>query len=558
MAAVVLAGAVVTLGALYGIGFALAGDSVPKNATVDGVAIGGLSPDEASATLARDLGPRAAARIEIEIAGEPSELDPVTAGLSVDYLASVRAAGGERSLDPRHVYLVLTGGTETAAVIHVDSAKLAAGVAALARTHDLPPADAQLSYDGRKIIARDAVQGVSLDQAGAVDAITDAYPQAGPVMVPATTTDPEITSAELRALVRDFARPAVAAPVVVETGGAGSFEVSPTMIAAAITFTPADGALSPTLDAAKLRRAADARIVELDLADHRDATVRLVKGKPKVIPSTDGTDVSAADLAAAVRPVLGKPKGERTVTVKLSGAPARFTTADARKLGIKEVTGRFTTYFPYATYRNVNIGRAAAKINNTVLEPGETFSLNKIVGERTKANGFVEGYIIKGGKFSKELGGGVSQSATTTFNAMFFAGLQDVRHQPHTLYIDRYPPGREATVAWPSLDMKFKNNTDYGVLVQAYVKKGTPSRKGSITVKMWSTKTWDKVSSSSLVRSDFTTGRDLTDDSADCEPQAPVQGFTVNYTRLFHRDGKVVKRERFHWRYAPTDRIRCT
>ena len=119
------------------------------------------------------------------------------------------------------------------------------------------------------------------------------------------------------------------------------------------------------------------------------------------------------------------------------------------------MTGQFTTYFPYLEYRNVNIGRAAELINGTVLKPGETFSLNGVVGERTRANGFTEGFIIQGGKFKKELGGGVSQSATTTYNAMFFAGLKDIEHQPHTLYIDRYPPGREATVAWPSLDLKF-------------------------------------------------------------------------------------------------------
>ena len=61
-----------------------------------------------------------------------------------------------------------------------------------------------------------------------------------------------------------------------------------------------------------------------------------------------------------------------------------------------------------------------------MLKPGEVFSLNQVIGERTKANGFTEGFVIKDGRFRKELGGGVSQSATTTFNAMFFAGLKDV------------------------------------------------------------------------------------------------------------------------------------
>ncbi len=220
--------------------------------------------------------------------------------------------------------------------------------------------------------------------------------------------------------------------------------------------------------------------------------------------------------------------------------------------------GEYTTYFPYLEYRNVNIGRAAELINGTVLEPGETFSLNKTVGERTRANGFTEGFIIRGGKFKKELGGGVSQSATTTYNAMFFAGLKDIEHQPHTLYIDRYPPGREATVAWPNLDLKFQNNTAYGVLVEASIVKASSSRRGSITVKMWSTRTYDKVTSTTPVKSNFTSGQDLKDDSADCEPMTPVQGFDADYQRIFSNDGKVVKRERFYWRYAPTNKVTCT
>ena len=65
----------------------------------------------------------------------------------------------------------------------------------------------------------------------------------------------------------------------------------------------------------------------------------------------------------------------------------------------------------------------------------------------------------------QDLGGGVSQMATTTFNAMFFAGLEDVEHKPHSFYIDRYPVGREATVAWGAVDLRFRNDTPYGVLI---------------------------------------------------------------------------------------------
>ena len=138
---------------------------------------------------------------------------------------------------------------------------------------------------------------------------------------------------------------------------------------------------------------------------------------------------------------------------------ADFTTKDARALGIKEKVSTFTTYYPYAEYRNINIGRAAELVNGTVLKPGETFSLNDTVGERTAENGFTKGFIISNGVFKEDFGGGVSQMATTTFNAMFFAGLEDVEHKPHSFYIDRYPVGREATVAWGAVDLRFKNDT---------------------------------------------------------------------------------------------------
>jgi vancomycin resistance protein YoaR len=557
--AAVVAGAVVALvGAVYLVGYVMAGDRLPKEAQIAGVTVGGLSTTEATEKLQAELGERATSPIPVTAGNEKSEVVPAQAGLGVDWAASVELAGGGRSLDPRHIWRVLTGGSQTDPVIVTDSDALETAVAGLAKDVDREPKDAKLAFDDGKVVQTDGKDGVSLDQGRAAEAIEQAYLTSDqPVDLPAEVTEPEITTAEVAELATTYAKPAVSAPVKVRAGAAGSFEVTPTMIGKSITFVAADGTLKPQLDADRLRKVADDAVSEVELKKPKNATVKLVDGKPEVVPAVNGTTVTAASLAATVEPLLSKTGKERTGDVELTGAKASFSTADAEKLGIKQVTGKFTTYFPYATYRNVNIGRAAELINGTVLEPGETFSLNGIVGERTKANGFVEGYIIQGGKFKKELGGGVSQSATTTFNAMFFAGLKDIQHQPHTLYIDRYPPGREATVAWPSLDLKFQNDTDYGVLVQAYTSDSTPSKKGSITVKMWSTKTYDEIDSSELAKSNFTTGREITDDDPKCEPQAPVQGFDVNYSRIFRNDDKVVRTEKFHWRYAPTDRITC-
>lgn len=555
-----LAGAAVAfVAALYLLGHLVAGDRLPKDAVIAGVPVGGLGAAQAEDRLTAELGPRVAEPRKVVAAGTTASLLPAEAGLGVDYAASVRAAGGGHPWSPRQIVRVLvTGGGATEAVVTVDRARLDAALATVAQEVDREPVNAGLVYRDQAFVVRKARAGIELARPQAAAALTDGWLGTDPVDLPVEDTPPVVTTAEAKAVRSAVALPAVSGPVRVQVGDGGRISVTPAMIGAALDFREQDGTLVPDLDAQTLREAADAAVREVASSKPRDATVRLVDGRPTVIPAVEGATVAASALAKAVEPVLTRKGDDRTATLELSGAKASFSTADAEALGITEKTGSFTTYFPYAEYRNVNIGRAAELINGTVLKPDETFSLNKVVGERTKANGFTEGFIISGGKFKRELGGGVSQSATTTFNAMFFAGLKDVEHQPHTLYIDRYPPGREATVAWPDLDLKFQNDTRYGVLVQAEVTRASASQRGSITVTMWSTKTWDKVTSTTPAKSSFTTGRDLVDDSASCEPQAPAQGFDVSYSRLFYRDGEVAKRQNFSWRYGPTDRIRCS
>jgi vancomycin resistance protein YoaR len=557
-AAIVVGSLLFIVAALYAIGYLMAGDNLPKKAVVSGVAVGGLSPEAGVEKLSGELGPRAAEPIKVTASGRSAELKPAEAGLQIDYEQSIAAAGGGRSLDPRHILTVLTGGSSTDAVIVVDQVKLSKATDNLAARWDRKASDARLSYSGATIKRTPAQTGFTLSRNEAATAIRGAFLVATtPVTLPAQIHEPKITTDEIDEVVEEFAKPAISAPVKVKAGSSDTFSVSPAMIGNSISFEPKDGTLAPKLDANILRKNASSAIATIQLTKPKDATVRLVNGRPKVIPAVNGTKLTAEELAKAVEPALTKSGADRTVSVQLTEDKAKFTTRDAKNLGVKQVTGQFTTHFPYLPYRNVNIGRAAQLINGTLLKPGEIFSLNGIIGERTKANGFTEGYIIKGGKFRKELGGGVSQSATTTFNAMFFAGLKDIEHQPHSLYIDRYPAGREATVAWPSLDLKFQNDTRYGVLVQAWRVPGAPGQQGSITVRMWSTKVYDKVVATKPVKSNFTTGRDIKDDSDECEEMEPVPGFDVDVQRLFYQGGTIVKRENFHWRYAPTDKVTC-
>ncbi len=552
----VAAGVVALLGGAYVAGYVMSGDVVPRNATVSGTAIGGMSRDAAIAAINADLGPKAAAPITVTVEGKPGTIQPSQAGLALDPAATVAASGVGRSWSPTHILRVLSGGGPIEPVVTVDRAKLEAAVGSYAATVDTKPVNATLAYQGIVPTSKPGASGLTVDVAATADAVRSAYLTSTAVTGKGTVTEPEVTTAEAQQALDSYAKPAVSGPVTLDTGK-GNLVVTPEQIAAATTFPVANGTIAPTTDLKALYAAAQPAIKALNLGAAKDASIAIGPGgAPVITPSVDGITLTEDDFGKAITPLM-TATGNRTAKPTLAAQRPAFTTEAAQALGIKEVTGEFTTYFPYAAYRNNNLGLAAKGINNTLLKPGDIFSLNKTLGERTAANGYVEGYVIKSGALVKELGGGVSQSATTTFNAAFFAGLKDVEHHPHMFYIDRYPAGREATVYWGSLDLRFQNDTEYGVLMQAFVTPSTPSSRGSITVRVWSTKVYDKVESSTLRKSNFTEPKTRNSTDPKCEPQSPTQGFDVNYERLFYKGGQLVRTEKFFWRYAPEDRIVC-
>jgi vancomycin resistance protein YoaR len=148
--------------------------------------------------------------------------------------------------------------------------------------------------------------------------------------------------------------------------------------------------------------------------------------------------------------------------------------------------------------------------------------------------------------------------ATTTFNAAFFGGMTDVEHKPHSFYIDRYPVGREATVAWPTVDLQWRNDTPYGVLVHAHVTPGTASEQGVVTVRLFSTKYWD-ITTKTGERYKFTSPATRTLDTEDCYPNTGYGGFDINVWRYWRRAGsdELERTEKMHTTYTPSDTVIC-
>ncbi|MEO6713128.1 MAG: VanW family protein, partial [Mycobacteriales bacterium] len=223
-----------------------------------------------------------------------------------------------------------------------------------------------------------------------------------------------------------------------------------------------------------------------------------------------------------------------------------------------EVVSTFTTKHPCCKPRVTNIHRIAEIVDGALVLPGETFSLNEHVGPRDRARGFVEAPMIERGSLVDAVGGGVSQFATTMFNAVFFAGLKDIEHKPHSFYISRYPAGREATVSSPQPDLKWQNDHPTGILVK------TSYTGTTITVTFYGTKQYDEIRSLSGVRT-----RPTKPKTVYLGPSTPEKkcngvdvgqdGFDIVVYREFWKGGAQVKpRERFYTRYLPENVMICT
>jgi vancomycin resistance protein YoaR len=538
---------------VWGGAYAAAGPGVPRDTTVMGVSIGGLDRDEARARLESELADEAKAPLPVRVGDDTFQISPADAGLSLDAAATLEQADG-RTWNPTGLWRSLTGGGEIAPVAAVDDAKLDAAVASLAKEADTTPRDAGVVFkDGEASVAEPRT-GREIVRDAAKQAIVDGYLDArtasdgAGIEVEAKTTQPAISAEEAQRAFEEFAEPALSSPVAVKVADA-TVNVDADTLSTVLSMKPEGAKLVPALDGRALRKAIDDELEDVEQKP-RDATLEIADGRPRVVPAKNGRTLKPADLGRAVLEVLPR-SFNRVARVELATTPPKVTTEQVRKLGVKEVVGEFTTNYPYAAYRVTNIGRAAEKIDETLLLPGDVFSLNGIVGERTAENGFAAGTIIKNGRFATELGGGVSQVATTVFNAMFFAGLKDVEHKPHSFYISRYPEGREATVAWPVLDLKFENDSPYGVLVDTIHNEGS-----SLTVRLWSTKVYE-IDSITSGRSNLRYGTTRYDPSPGCVAQSGVPGFDVTVTRVFSKGGEEVKRERFFTRYNPADTVHC-
>ena len=248
------------------------------------------------------------------------------------------------------------------------------------------------------------------------------------------------------------------------------------------------------------------------------------------------------------------PSRTATLTYR-TGREADFSTADAEALGVRELIGEFTTFHNCCEARVTNIQLIASATDGAVVYPGETWSLNDHVGQRTREKGYLPAGAIIGGELyccddAINIGGGTSQWTTTLYNAIFFAGLEDIDHTPHSIYFSRYPEGREATLGFPAPDLVFRNNTDNVVIIK------TTFTDTSITAKIYGDNGGLVVEAGLSDRYNFTGIRSVTrpdPDQPDCTSRVSSSGsggWSVDiYRYITHPDGTETTEE-WTWHYS--------
>ncbi|MDT7571937.1 MAG: hypothetical protein QOE05_2111 [Actinomycetota bacterium] len=543
---IVLVGALFLLFAVgYVASFLLYGDSVPRGVHVRGIDLSGKSPADAKKLLGDRLAGVAGAPVVLVADDVRTTVVPSDVGLRVDLDATVDEAHSAGPLDRLRGLFGARRDVDPVPVIHEDL--LARALDPLAGKVKREVREAAVTFSGVEPVAVQPLSGRSLDVDASIDAIREGYLRDDEIALAvneqkASTSDQDVEDAV------SAAREAVASSVAVDVEGK-ALEIRPADLARGLSYVTQDDGLRAEIDGEKVLDTVGTRLAAVEQLP-RDATFDVSSGKPVLVPSRDGRTVRSEELEVALLAVL-QESAPRHASLSLKVTPPRVTTERAQGLGIREVIGTFTTRHPCCAPRVKNIHTIADIVDGYVVLPGETFSLNGVVGKRDTARGFVQAPQILRGQFVKDVGGGVSQFATTTFNAVFFSGMKDIEHHPHSYYISRYPPGREATVSYPRPDLRWEDDAPTGVLIK------TSYTERSITVTFWGTKRYDVESVSGPRTRVKPFGKEYVD-RPDCTPSEGAEGFDIVVTRIFKDlSGNVLRREPFRTRYLPEPHFIC-
>lgn len=526
-------------------------DHTARGAVVAGRDFGNLSAAELAVRQA-ELTQQARQPVRVRTDSGTATITPDALGLTYD----AEATTDRLRVQPRNplsrLAALFGGSHEVAPVVRVNATALDAALSQRRDALEKSAVDGGVHYNGATPVPDLPARGMRVDRDAARVALADQWLDGPVVELPMEPFSPTVSAQTVQQTLTGPATRAVAADLVVTGRDNVRVRLTPAQIGSVLTWVPdGRGALVPRVDRPRGR----AMLTALRKSQSRpvNARVTLASGAPTVLGSRDGAVVDWEKTFGAIERALGAPgAGPRTATAEYRVLRPRLTTEKARGLGVSEVISEFTTG-GFSSASGENIRLVAQAVDGALILPGEKFSLNGHTGPRGRAQGYVDSTIIDHGRASTAVGGGISQFATTLYNAAYFAGLEDVDHTEHAYYISRYPEAREATVFEGSIDLVVGNNSRHGVLIET---RWSPS---SVTVRLWGTKTVE-VQSITGERYAYTNPETRTvPDGPGCIASRGARGFTTSNTRVVtdSNTGAQISRHTRTVRYAPEPVVRC-
>ncbi|CAN5908483.1 VanW family protein [soil metagenome] len=467
---------------------------VPRNVELAGRNVGKLPEDQLANTVADLADYYAGVEIQVRTTDATYRIPAAELGLKLDQRETVQAAldVDDDVVLPGRPFVWASSFLADRPVplsFSVDAASLESGLEGLAG--NAAASEPTLVTGADAITMVSGSSGLRVEADGVAEQLVErAETGEEPIVVNASVADraPDVSDDEAQALA-DTLNVAIGDGFTVDPGR-DEVTIPPGTVRSWVGSRVEDGEIDVTFDD-EAAVAVLANSIPPD-DDVRDASFDVVNNSVQIEPSRDGSRCCAPDTASRVLGALSDGRNE--VEIDLEVTEAGFSTEDAEDLNIEEPVGSltlwdgeaqdksFTTYFDAdGGGRVTNIRRMADIVRGTLVRPGDSFSINEVVGERTEEKGFVDGGAIVDGETVDEVGGGVSQFSTTMFNAAFYAGLPIDTYQAHSQYFDRYPYGREATMGFPNPDLVWTNDTPHGILVWS---THTPD---SVTVTFYST-----------------------------------------------------------------------
>ncbi len=554
-------------------------DRIYEGVMVSGIQIGGKSREEAKTFLQQNLKYPFEAAFAFKYDGDVWHKIPEELGMQIQFDATVdkawnygRNGSGYQNLLQQLRALVFGKNLEPALLF--DERVAFSFITTLAGYIDEPLEQPAITLQGANVVIQPGKSGRQLDRQMTMTLlqILGRNLQTAEIDLPVTVLEPTASNlAEQKQILESL----LGQDFVLYVSENGQYrtvdKIAADLMAGWIDFRPVIEGSQVSIEMVPKRDPLYNRLVTIgvDLYQKPQNARFIFNDATRVLePMTEavvGKEIQIEETLKRISEAIRDGKHEAEIVMTIS-PPEVTTSASGEELGITELAfSEYTYFYGSSAARVQNIAKGAESFHGLLIKPGDTFSMAEYIGKIDIDNGYAEAPVIYGGQTIEGVGGGICQVSTTLFRAAFFYGLPIVERHQHAyrvFYYERLANGNidpklsglDASVYVPVLDMKFKNDTPYWILMETYV---NPSAY-SIQWKFYSTKTnryvdWETTGPTDIVKPDPPLYKEnpLLASGVVDQVDWQVDGASVDVVRTVYQDGQVHLQDRFVTKYEP-------